>query len=96
MKLPESIARAEMLLLGLNYTYGSMKEFIVINHILDKRNIDYIKTVLPLAEKIQEADSKFRAALFPHQFYDDVQQSKRTKKFFDKIRDNDFYIRPLG
>ena len=96
MKLPESIARAEMLLRGLDYEYGSLKEFIVISHILDKRDIDYVKTVLPLAEKPQEADSRYRTLLFPHQYYDNIDKSKKAKVFFDKIRGNDFFIKPLG
>lgn len=96
MKLPESIARAEMLMRGLKYQYGSMEEFIVMSHVLDLRNIDYVKATLPLAEKIQEADAKLRSLLYPHKFYDDMEKSKKAKEFFDKIRDKEFYIRPLG
>ncbi len=96
MKLPESGARSELLCNGVEYEYGSTREAIAISHIMTKREIEYIKGVLPIAEKAGEVANKLRSLIYPDMFYDDVSKSVEAKKYFDSIRQNEFFIKPLG
>ena len=95
MRLPESIARCELIASGVDLPYGSSKEVLAIGHILNKRNIEYKKTLIGVAEKPDEVNAELRSLIFPDQFYSDVSKSVEAKKYFDKIREEDFFIMPI-
>lgn len=95
MRLPESVARCQLLATGVNLEYESPNETLAIGHILNERQIEYTRSIIGLAEKPQEVNTELRSLYFPDKFYADVSKSVEAKRYFDKIRDEEFFIMPM-